>query len=144
MYKLRTMHVGSEHQLAALRDRNDCDGLLFKVYDDPRTTRLGRILRRTSADELPQLCNVVKGEMSLVGPRPALPGEVAEYDDLERRRVTVKPGMTGLWQVSGRSNLDWQTSVALDLDYIDNGRLYDDLLIGLRTVGAVVRSRGAY
>jgi exopolysaccharide biosynthesis polyprenyl glycosylphosphotransferase len=144
MYKLRTMHVGAEQQVAVLRDRNDCDGLLFKVYDDPRTTRLGRILRRTSADELPQLWNVVTGEMSLVGPRPALPCEVAEYDDVERRRITVKPGMTGLWQVSGRSNLDWQTSVALDLDYIDNGRLYDDLLIGLRTLGAVVRSRGAY
>lgn len=144
MYKLRTMDVGAEQQRVALRDRNDCDGLLFKVYDDPRTTRLGRVLRRTSLDELPQLWNVVRGEMSLVGPRPALPYEVSEYDDVERRRITVKPGMTGLWQVSGRSNLDWETSIALDLDYVDNGRLYDDLVIGLRTVGAVVGSRGAY
>jgi lipopolysaccharide/colanic/teichoic acid biosynthesis glycosyltransferase len=95
-------------------------------------------------DELPQLINVLKGEMSLVGPRPALPAEVAEYDDMERRRLAVKPGMTGLWQVSGRSNLDWDTSVALDLDYVDNHRLSDDVLIGLRTLGAVVRARGAY
>jgi exopolysaccharide biosynthesis polyprenyl glycosylphosphotransferase len=144
MYKLRTMHDDAEQLMPTLRYRNDGAGLLFKLYDDPRATRVGRILRRTSMDELPQLCNVLKGQMSLVGPRPALPCEVEQYDDVERRRIHLKPGMTGLWQVSGRSNLDWETSVALDLDYVDNGRLCDDVLIGLRTVGAVVRSRGAY
>jgi exopolysaccharide biosynthesis polyprenyl glycosylphosphotransferase len=144
MYKLRTMHEDAERHLPMLREQNDGAGVLFKMYDDPRVTRVGRLLRRTSMDELPQLINVVRGDMSLVGPRPALPSEVAEYDDVERRRLAVKPGMTGLWQVSGRSNLDWSTSVALDLDYVDNYRLSDDLLIGLRTVGAVVRARGAY
>jgi len=144
MYKLRTMREDAERHLPTLRDQSDGAGLLFKMYDDPRVTRVGRLLRRTSMDELPQLMNVVKGEMSLVGPRPALPVEVAEYDDVERRRLAVKPGMTGLWQVSGRSNLDWDTSVALDLDYVDNGRLRDDVLIGLRTLGAVVKARGAY
>jgi exopolysaccharide biosynthesis polyprenyl glycosylphosphotransferase len=144
MYKLRTMRDDAESHLPTLVDQNDGAGVLFKMYDDPRVTRVGKLLRRTSMDELPQLINVVKGEMSLVGPRPALPGEVAAYDDIERRRLAVKPGMTGLWQVSGRSNLDWDTSIALDLDYVDNHRLSDDLVIGLRTVGAVVKARGAY
>jgi exopolysaccharide biosynthesis polyprenyl glycosylphosphotransferase len=144
MYKLRTMHDDAERQLVALADQDEGAGLLFKMREDPRVTRVGRLLRRTSMDELPQLINVVKGQMSLVGPRPALPAEVAEYDDVERRRLAVKPGMTGLWQVSGRSNLDWETSMDLDLEYVDNWRISDDLLIGLRTVGAVVGARGAY
>jgi exopolysaccharide biosynthesis polyprenyl glycosylphosphotransferase len=144
MYKLRTMHTDAERQLVALRDQNEGAGLLFKMQEDPRVTRIGKLLRRTSLDELPQLINVVKGDMSLVGPRPALPREVEEYDEVEARRLAVKPGMTGLWQVSGRSNLDWETSIALDLDYVDNWRLADDLVIGLRTVGAVARARGAY
>jgi exopolysaccharide biosynthesis polyprenyl glycosylphosphotransferase len=144
MYKLRTMHVDAERQLVALRDQNEGAGVLFKIQEDPRVTRIGRLLRRTSLDELPQLINVVKGQMSLVGPRPALRCEVDEYDEVERRRLAVKPGMTGLWQVSGRSNLDWETSIALDLDYVDNWRVTDDLLIGLRTVQAVVGARGAY
>lgn len=144
MYKLRTMHLDAERELDTLQDRNEGAGVLFKIQEDPRVTRIGRLLRRTSLDELPQLINVVKGQMSLVGPRPALPCEVAEYDELERRRLAVKPGMTGLWQVSGRSNLDWETSIALDLDYVDNWRLSGDLMIGLRTVGAVVGARGAY
>jgi exopolysaccharide biosynthesis polyprenyl glycosylphosphotransferase len=144
MFKLRTMHAAAEDQLATLRDQNDGDGPLFKVFDDPRVTRVGRLLRRTSMDELPQLINVVLGQMSLVGPRPALPVEVAEYDETEVRRLAVKPGMTGLWQVSGRSNLSWDTSVELDLDYVDNWRVSQDLLIGCRTLGAVVKGRGAY
>jgi exopolysaccharide biosynthesis polyprenyl glycosylphosphotransferase len=144
MYKLRTMRADAEGQLVSLRDQNEGAGVLFKMQHDPRITRVGRLLRRTSMDELPQLINVVKGQMSLVGPRPALPREVAEYDALEYRRLAVKPGMTGLWQVSGRSNLDWETSIALDLDYVDNWRLGDDLAIGLRTVGAVMGARGAY
>jgi exopolysaccharide biosynthesis polyprenyl glycosylphosphotransferase len=144
MFKLRTMHVDAERRLVALREQNEGAGVLFKMRQDPRVTRIGRFLRRTSMDELPQLINVVLGQMSLVGPRPALPSEVAEYDDVERRRLAVKPGMTGLWQVSGRSNLDWETSISLDLDYVDNWRLADDLMIGVRTVGAVVGARGAY
>jgi exopolysaccharide biosynthesis polyprenyl glycosylphosphotransferase len=144
MYKLRTMHVDAESQLVALRAQNEGAGVLFKIQNDPRVTRVGRLLRRTSLDELPQLINVVKGQMSLVGPRPALPVEVAEYDEIESRRLAVKPGMTGLWQVSGRSNLDWDTSVRLDLEYVDNWRVSDDLRIGLRTVGAVAKARGAY
>jgi exopolysaccharide biosynthesis polyprenyl glycosylphosphotransferase len=144
MYKLRTMYVGAERELVALQDQNEGAGVLFKMQEDPRVTRIGRVLRRTSLDELPQLINVVKGHMSLVGPRPALPHEVAEYDDVERRRLAVKPGMTGLWQVSGRSNLSWETSIALDLDYVDNWRVAGDLVIGLRTVQAVVGARGAY
>jgi exopolysaccharide biosynthesis polyprenyl glycosylphosphotransferase len=144
MYKLRTMHPDAERQLVTLQDQNEGAGVLFKMQNDPRVTRIGRLLRRTSLDELPQLINVVKGQMSLVGPRPALPCEVAEYDDVERRRLAVKPGMTGLWQVSGRSNLSWDTSIALDLDYVDNWRVSGDLAIGLRTVQAVVGARGAY
>jgi exopolysaccharide biosynthesis polyprenyl glycosylphosphotransferase len=144
MYKLRTMHVDAERQLVSLQDQNEGAGVLFKMQQDPRVTGIGRFLRRTSLDELPQLINVVKGQMSLVGPRPALPCEVAEYDEVERRRLAVKPGMTGLWQVSGRSNLSWETSIALDLDYVDNWRIAGDLVIGLRTVQAVVGARGAY
>ncbi|HEX3930856.1 MAG TPA: sugar transferase [Nocardioides sp.] len=144
LYKLRTMRSDAERQLVALREHNEGAGVLFKMRQDPRVTRLGKLLRRTSMDELPQLINVVKGNMSLVGPRPALPAEVAEYDDVERRRLAVKPGMTGLWQVSGRSNLDWETSIGLDLDYVDNWRIGDDLMIGLRTIGAVTGARGAY
>jgi len=144
MYKMRTMRPDAERMLVSLTDQNEGAGVLFKMQDDPRVTRVGRLLRRTSLDELPQLINVVKGQMSLVGPRPALPGEVAEYDDIERRRLAVKPGMTGLWQVSGRSNLDWETSISLDLHYVDNWRVADDLMIGLRTVGAVTKARGAY
>jgi len=144
MYKLRTMHLDAERLLITLCDQNEGAGVLFKMQNDPRVTRVGRLLRRTSMDELPQLINVVKGQMSLVGPRPALPCEVAEYDDVERRRLAVRPGMTGAWQVSGRSNLDWDTSISLDLDYVDNWRISEDLRIGLRTVGAVMGARGAY
>ena len=144
LYKLRTMHVDAESRLSALRPQNEASGFLFKLHQDPRVTRVGRFLRRSSMDELPQLLNVVRGEMSLIGPRPALPHEVAAYDDVELRRLAVKPGMTGLWQVSGRSDLDWETGIALDLHYVDNWRVSDDLLIGLRTVGAVVGAHGAY
>jgi exopolysaccharide biosynthesis polyprenyl glycosylphosphotransferase len=144
MFKMRTMCVEAETTLASLVQQNEGSGPLFKMKDDPRITRVGKLLRRTSLDELPQLINVVRGEMSLVGPRPALPAEVAEYDDVELRRLAVRPGMTGLWQVSGRSNLSWESSMALDLHYADNWRVTDDLLIGVRTVGAVAKARGAY
>ena len=138
------MHRYADRDLVALDSLNQADGPLFKMHDDPRVTRVGRLLRRTSLDELPQLVNVVKGEMSLVGPRPALPTEVACYDDVEWRRLHVLPGLTGLWQVSGRSDLGWDSGMALDLRYTDNWRLRCDVSILARTVGAVVRRRGAY
>ena len=144
MFKMRTMRLDAEQVRTELATLDEGNGVLFKIKHDPRITRIGRLLRKTSLDELPQLINVVFGQMSLVGPRPALPSEVALYTPVERRRLAVRPGMTGLWQVSGRSNLSWERSVELDLHYTDNWRLADDLGIGVRTVDAVVRSRGAY
>ncbi len=144
MYKVRTMSIDADRQRDALLASNEASGPLFKIHDDPRVTRVGRLLRRTSLDELGQLINVVKGEMSLVGPRPALPTEVADYDDVELRRLAVLPGITGLWQVSGRSDLSWDAGMSLDLHYSDNWRLRHDASILARTLGAVVRRRGAY
>ncbi|MDF1603567.1 sugar transferase [Nocardioides sp. YIM 152315] len=144
MYKFRTMRTDAEQLLAELAQRNECDDVLFKMREDPRITRVGRILRRYSLDELPQLINVLRGEMSLVGPRPALPTEVAQYERDPRHRLAVKPGLTGLWQVSGRSDLSWDESVRLDLHYVDNWSWALDLRILGRTVGAVVGHRGAY
>jgi lipopolysaccharide/colanic/teichoic acid biosynthesis glycosyltransferase len=145
IFKFRSMYVDAEARLAELRHLNEQDGVLFKIRDDPRVTRVGRWLRRFSLDELPQLLNVLLGQMSLVGPRPPLPSEVAVYaDDDVRRRLAVKPGMTGLWQVSGRSDLPWEEAVRLDLRYVENWSLSLDLVILLRTMTAVVRSSGAY
>ncbi|MDT9594385.1 sugar transferase [Nocardioides zeae] len=144
MLKIRTMHQGAEAQRARLAARNDADGALFKLRSDPRVTRVGRWLRRTSLDELPQLWNVLRGDMSLVGPRPALPGEVAAYDEQARRRLAVKPGLTGPWQVGGRSDLPWSVAVDLDVAYADNHSVAGDLVICARTVSAVVRAKGAY
>ncbi len=144
LYKLRTMSADAEDHKAELQDLDQGNGVLFKIREDPRVTRLGRVLRRTSLDELPQLINVLKGEMSLVGPRPALPEEVARYTDLERRRLAVKPGITGLWQVSGRSSLSREQSMQLDTSYVDNWRTRADAAILLRTLGAVVSRKGAY
>ncbi len=144
MYKFRTMRTDADQLRGELVARNDCDGVLFKMHDDPRITRVGRILRRYSLDELPQLINVVRGEMSLVGPRPALPAEVARYERDPRHRLAVKPGLTGLWQVSGRSDLSWDDTVRLDLHYVDNWSWSLDLHILARTVGAVLGHRGAY
>ncbi len=144
LYKFRTMHNDAEQRLAELLALNESDGLLFKMRDDPRITRVGRVLRRYSLDELPQLFNVIAGQMSMVGPRPPLPGEVAQYLADTHRRLVVKPGMTGLWQVSGRSDLSWEDSVRLDLRYVENWSLTSDFMIMLRTVSAVVRSSGAY
>jgi len=139
--KLRSMSVDAEEQLATLEAR---DHVLFKSADDPRVTRPGKIIRRFSLDELPQLWNVVRGEMSLVGPRPPLPSEVEQYEDDMLRRLNVLPGMTGLWQVSGRSDLSWEDTVRLDLYYVDNWSMVQDVLILARTVTAVLASRGAY
>ena len=144
MLKLRTMYVDAEERLAQLADQSDGNGVLFKMRRDPRVTPPGRILRRFSIDELPQIWNVIRGEMSLVGPRPPLPREVAEYDDRAYHRLFAKPGLTGLWQVSGRSDLDWEESIQLDLRYVDNRTVRTDLKILARTAGAVVGGRGAY
>ncbi|MBG0561575.1 sugar transferase [Actinoplanes aureus] len=144
MFKFRSMYVDAEARLHELRHLNEHDGVLFKIRDDPRVTPVGRWLRRFSLDELPQLLNVLSGQMSLVGPRPPLPTEVAAYADDVRRRLAVKPGMTGLWQVSGRSDLSWEEAVRLDLRYVENWSLSLDLVILLRTVTAVARSSGAY
>ncbi|GAA1744387.1 hypothetical protein GCM10009710_25550 [Aeromicrobium alkaliterrae] len=143
--KFRTMMVGAEDALVAVRHLDETgDGPLFKVRDDPRVTRAGRFLRRTSLDELPQLVNVVAGSMSMVGPRPALVREVMTYTELERQRLAVRPGITGLWQVSGRSSLGWDDGVGLDLHYVEHRSLRLDLWILLRTVPAVLLARGAY
>lgn len=146
LLKLRTMRVGAEDDLGLVASDNECDpaGLLFKIRTDPRITRIGAVLRKYSLDELPQLVNVLRGEMSLVGPRPALPSEVSSYGPDLRRRLDVRPGMTGLWQVSGRSDLPWAEAVRLDLDYVDNWSWRMDLSIAARTLGAVVGHRGAY
>ncbi|WP_433306525.1 sugar transferase [Actinoplanes sp. CA-030573] len=144
LYKFRTMVVNAEARLQELRNLNDTDGELFKMRNDPRITPVGRWLRRLSLDELPQLLNVLKGDMSLVGPRPPLAREVAGYPADMRRRLAVKPGLTGLWQVSGRSDLSWDESIRLDLTYVENWSLAMDLAILARTVSAVVRSSGAY
>lgn len=145
MTKFRSMYVDAEERKAALEHLNEhAGGPLFKVRDDPRVTRVGRVLRRYSLDELPQLFDVLSRSMSLVGPRPPLPREVASYEDDARRRLLVKPGITGLWQVSGRSDLTWEESVRLDLSYVENWSLLLDLTIIARTVVAVVSRRGAY
>lgn len=144
VYKFRTMVVNADALLAELSAKNETDGLMFKIRDDPRVTRVGRILRRWSLDELPQLANVLFGHMSLVGPRPPLPSEVARYDGDVARRLLVKPGMTGLWQVSGRSDLSWEDGIRLDLYYVENWSLAADLTILWKTFGAVARTRGAY
>ncbi|WP_439693636.1 sugar transferase [Curtobacterium sp. SP.BCo] len=142
--KFRTMCVDAEARMAALASSNQGAGPLFKMKDDPRVTRAGAFLRKTSLDELPQLWNVLTGSMSLVGPRPALPREVALYEDFADRRLLVTPGITGLWQVSGRSDLDWADGVRLDLHYVENWSFVHDIVILARTIPSVLRSRGAY
>ncbi|WP_328701908.1 sugar transferase [Aestuariimicrobium ganziense] len=145
LLKFRSMVMNAELlRRTELEDQNEVDGQLFKIKDDPRITKLGRFIRRYSIDELPQLVNVLRGEMSLVGPRPALPEEVAGYASHVRRRLDVRPGMTGLWQVSGRSDLSWDDAVRLDLYYVDNWSLLQDIVILFRTVRAVFQASGAY
>jgi exopolysaccharide biosynthesis polyprenyl glycosylphosphotransferase len=144
VWKFRTMVVDAEQRKAALEAQNQAAGALFKMRRDPRVTRVGAWLRRTSLDELPQLFNVLLGDMSLVGPRPALPAEAATYGDHMRRRLVVKPGITGLWQVNGRSDLPWDEAVRLDLRYVENWSFALDLQILWKTWSAVVRGSGAY
>ncbi len=144
IYKFRTMVVDAEQRLAELQTSNDVDGVLFKMRRDPRVTAIGAWLRKWSMDELPQLLNVFKGEMSLVGPRPALPDEAARYADHVRRRLVVKPGLTGMWQVNGRSDLSWDETVRLDLRYVENWSLALDLQILWKTFSVIFRGSGAY
>ena len=144
MWKFRSMVVGADLQRATLSDRDKGNDVLFKMADDPRVTRVGRVLRRYSLDELPQLFNVMGGSMSLVGPRPPLREEVETYDHIVTRRMLVKPGITGLWQVSGRSDLSWEESVRLDLTYVENWSIMQDIIILWRTARAVVSRDGAY
>jgi exopolysaccharide biosynthesis polyprenyl glycosylphosphotransferase len=144
MLKFRSMHTNAESRLAQLRAQNPNVGLMFKLDKDPRVTRVGRFLRRYSLDELPQLFNILGGSMSLVGPRPPLQSEVAVYGDHARRRLLVTPGLTGLWQVSGRSLLSWEETVRLDLRYVENWNLTLDLLIIWKTIFAVLAKRGAF
>ena len=144
IYKFRTMVVGCRGAPGRGRGQNDFDGVLFKVREDPRITPVGARLRRWSLDELPQLFNVLRGEMSLVGPRPALPEEAAKYADHVRRRLVVKPGMTGMWQVNGRSDLSWEETVRLDLRYVENWSFALDLQILWKTFSVIFGGAGAY
>jgi len=144
LYKFRTMVVDAEQRLAEVKELNEGDGLLFKIRKDPRVTRVGERLRRRSLDELPQLINVLVGDMSLVGPRPALPSETDAYAHHMRRRLAVKPGLTGLWQVSGRSDLAWDEAVRLDVRYVENWSFVLDLQILWKTWSAVSHGDGAY
>ncbi len=143
-YKFRTMRVGADEEKELLLHLNEASGPLFKIRNDPRMTRVGKWLRRTSLDELPQLFNVLRGEMSLVGPRPPLPNEVALYEEWHKRRLDVAPGVTGLWQVSGRSELTFDEMVMLDLYYIENWSPWLDMWILLKTIPALLTARGAY
>lgn len=144
MVKFRSMYVGADRRVTELQDLNDTDGPMFKMRNDPRVTPVGRILRRYSLDELPQLLNVLAGSMSMVGPRPPLPDEVAEYGYAASRRLLVKPGITGLWQISGRSDLSWEETVRLDLHYVENWSLALDMMVLVKTARAVVQGSGAY
>jgi exopolysaccharide biosynthesis polyprenyl glycosylphosphotransferase len=145
MIKFRSMVVDADRRLAEVAALNESvGGVLFKVREDPRITKVGRLLRRYSIDELPQFINVVRGEMSVVGPRPPLRSEVETYDHRVRRRLLVRPGITGLWQVSGRSDLCWDDSVRLDLSYVENWSMLSDLAIAAKTVGAIFGGSGAY
>lgn len=144
MWKFRTMTADAEVRLEGLRHLNEVDGVLFKMRNDPRITPLGRFLRRWSLDELPQLWNVLRGDMSLVGPRPPLPAEVEQYAQHVRRRLLVKPGLTGLWQVGGRAGVPWEEAVRMDLYYVENWSLSMDAMILAKTVTAVLRRHGAY
>lgn len=138
MYKFRSMHADADERLAELKDLNEADGPLFKIKDDPRVTRTGRFIRRHSIDELPQFLNCLLGQLSCVGPRPPLPNEVAQYDGRAMRRLSVKPGLTGYWQVSGRSDTSFEDMVDLDLKYIEERGVLTDLKVIARTVGIML------
>jgi lipopolysaccharide/colanic/teichoic acid biosynthesis glycosyltransferase len=144
VYKFRTMVADAERRRSALDELNELDGPLFKIRKDPRVTGPGGWLRRWSLDELPQLVNVLIGDMSLVGPRPPLPDEADHYESYVRRRLEVKPGLTGLWQINGRAELSWEDAVRFDVRYVENWSFALDLQILWKTIAAVLSGRGAY
>jgi exopolysaccharide biosynthesis polyprenyl glycosylphosphotransferase len=144
LLKFRSMNQGAEAQLAALRALNEASGPVFKMTHDPRVTRVGRFIRKASLDEFPQFWNVLRGEMSVVGPRPPIPAEVAQYQRWQRRRLSVKPGITCTWQISGRNDIDFDRWMELDLEYIDNWSLGRDVAILLKTIPAVLSARGVH
>ncbi len=145
MFKLRSMSCDAEERRTNLEASNEtANGVIFKIRRDPRITRVGRIIRKTSIDELPQLLNVIKGDMSLVGPRPPLPNEVSQYSRADRLRLAVTPGITCIWQISGRSDIPFKQQVKLDIQYIEKQNLWFDLWVLLKTVPAVLKARGAY
>lgn len=144
MYKFRTMVPDADQLLGQYLDKNEIEGAMFKLKKDPRVTHLGRLLRKTSLDELPQLINVLKGEMALVGPRPPLEREVFSYSEQEKLRLSITPGCSGLWQVSGRNELNFQEMVELDMYYIENMNLWLDLRIIMKTIGVVFIPKGAF
>lgn len=144
IYKFRSMIVDADKHLEELKQYNEIEGAMFKMKDDPRVTKIGKILRKTSLDELPQLINVIRGEMSLVGPRPPLPAEVEEYSDYDKQRLLVVPGCTGLWQVSGRNEVNFNEMVELDLEYIEKSGMWYDLKLILKTIKIMIVPNGAY
>ena len=144
MYKFRSMCPDAESQLADILDKNEIEGAMFKIQEDPRVTHFGKFIRKTSLDELPQLVNVLKGEMSLIGPRPPLPREVREYTPYDKQRLLVKPGCSGLWQVSGRNQVSFKEMVALDLAYIHQRSLLYDFKLMVKTVKAMIVPKGSY
>jgi lipopolysaccharide/colanic/teichoic acid biosynthesis glycosyltransferase len=144
MYKFRSMVVGADKLKDNLLEQNESGGVIFKMKQDPRITKVGRVIRKLSIDELPQLFNVLKGDMSLVGPRPPVPREVAEYELSDRRRLEIIPGLTCLWQVSGRSDIDFDGQVRLDVQYLESQSLKGDIILLLKTIPAVLSGRGAY
>jgi lipopolysaccharide/colanic/teichoic acid biosynthesis glycosyltransferase len=138
------MHVDAEARLEALKAHNEMTGPVFKMANDPRITRVGRFLRKTSLDEFPQFLNVLRGEMSIVGPRPPIPAEVRQYKRWQRRRLSMKPGITCIWQVSGRNEIGFERWMELDLEYIDGWSLWKDVQICMKTIPAVLTTRGAH
>lgn len=144
MWKFRSMVVDADKMLDELEDQNEIDGAMFKIKDDPRVTRIGHVIRKYSLDELPQLWNVLIGDMSLVGPRPPLPSEVEEYTNYDKQRLTVMPGCTGLWQVTRRSEADFDEMVWLDIVYINHSGLWEDLKLIIKTVLVMIHPNGAY
>lgn len=144
MWKFRSMVVDADKMLDELEDQNEIDGAMFKIKDDPRVTKIGHVIRKYSLDELPQLWNVLIGDMSLVGPRPPLPSEVEEYTNYDKQRLTVMPGCTGLWQVTRRSEADFDEMVWLDIVYINHSGAWEDLKLIIKTVLVMVHPNGAY
>lgn len=143
-YKFRSMRVNSDRMRAELESKNELAGPVFKMKNDPRVTSVGHFMRRSSLDEIPQIFNVLKGDMSIVGPRPSLPGEVERYEAWHRRRLEVKPGITCLWQVAGRSHVEFDEWMRLDIEYMSRRSLRTDFIIFLKTIPAVIARRGAY